>query len=178
MKYLDENRTIFVRSTSFFFTLMENQMVEYHSVIKFRVSKRQSPIIIYKHIIVVYDVHATSRRVVFEWVRCFKHGQLNIEDNSRSDQPITPTDDQTVETVEVLIIEDRRITIQQIDMTVGVSTYTEDGIIHDQLHMSKVSSRWIPHLVTPDQRHEHVQSCQELLARYSADDNDFLFIII
>ena len=46
--------------------------------------------------------------------------------------------------------------------------------MHDQLHMTQVSSRWVPHLVTPDQRHAHVQSWQELLVHYSAEGNDCL----
>ena len=44
--------------------------------------------------------------------------------------------------------------------------------------MTKASSRWVPHLLTPDQRYERVQSCQELLADYSIEGNDFLFRII
>ena len=59
-------------------------------------------------------------------------------------------------------------------MVLSVSIYT----IHDQLHITEVSSRWVPHLLIPDRRHKHVQSCQELLARYSAERNDFLFRII
>ena len=108
----------------------------------------------------------------------FKNGQLNVEDNPRFGRPITSTDDQTVRAVEGLIIEDRRITIQQIAYAVGVPNYTENGIIHDQLHMTNVSSRWVPYLVTSDQKHERIQSCQELLARYLAEGNDFLFRII
>ena len=38
--------------------------------------------------------------------------------------------------------------------------------------------RSVPYLLTPNQRHERVQPCQELLARYSAEGNDFLFRII
>ncbi|CAF3559456.1 unnamed protein product [Rotaria sp. Silwood1] len=44
--------------------------------------------------------------------------------------------------------------------------------------MTKVCSRWVPHLLTPDQRHERVRACQELLARYSIERNDFIFRII
>lgn len=52
------------------------------------------------------------------------------------------------------------------------------GILHDQLHMTKVCARWVPHLLTPDQRHERVQACEELLARYSMEGNDFLYRIV
>ena len=63
-------------------------------------------------------------------------------------------------------------------MVLGVSTYIVHSIIHDQLYTIKVSSRWVPHLLTPDQRHKQVQLCQELLAGHSSERNDFLFRII
>ncbi len=36
----------------------------------------------------------------------------------------------------------------------------------------------MPHLLTPDQRHERVEVCEELLARYSIEGSEFLFRII
>ncbi len=44
--------------------------------------------------------------------------------------------------------------------------------------MTKVSSTWVPHLLISDQRHERVQACQQLLARYLIEGIDFLFRII
>ncbi len=112
--------------------------------------------------VVVYGDHAPSCTTVFEWARCFKDGRLSIEDDPRCGRPITATDEQTVKAVENLIIEDRRITIQQIAYALGISAGTAHGVIHDQLHITKVSSRWVPHLLTPDQRYKRVQACQEL----------------
>jgi hypothetical protein len=91
----------------------------------------QSPTDIYKRLVVVYGDHALSRTKVFEWAHCFKNGQLNIEDGPRCGRLITATDDQTVKAVENLIIEDRRITIQQIAYSLDISTGTVYGIIHD-----------------------------------------------
>ncbi|CAF1081757.1 unnamed protein product [Rotaria sp. Silwood1] len=157
---------------------MEIQKLEHRSVIKFLVLEGHSPSNIYERMVVVYGDHAPSRTRVFEWAHRFKDGRLSIEDDPKCGRPITATDDQTVKAIESLIIEDRRITIHQIADAVGISTGTVDGIIHDQLHMTKVSARWVPHLLTPDQRYERVQACQELLARYSTEGNDFLFRII
>ena len=36
----------------------------------------------------------------------------------------------------------------------------------------------MPHLLTPEQRQERVQACEELLARYSMEGNDFLYRIV
>ncbi|CAF0942762.1 unnamed protein product [Rotaria sp. Silwood1] len=128
--------------------------------------------------VAVYGDYVPSRTTVFEWIRRFKDGQLNVEDGPKCGRPITTTDDQTIKAVECLIIEDRRITIQQIADALGISTGTVHDSIHEHLHMTKVCSRWVPHLLTPDQRHERVRACQELLARYSIERNDFIFRII
>ena len=90
---------------------------------------------------VVYGYHASSRTTVFEWTRRFTDGQLNIEDKPRYSRPITATNNETVKDVEGLVIEDCRITIQQIAYILDVTTYNVHSIIHDQLHMTKVSSR-------------------------------------
>ena len=44
--------------------------------------------------------------------------------------------------------------------------------------MTKVCSTWVPHLLTPLQRHERVEACEELLANYEKEGNDFLSRII
>ncbi len=74
---------------------------------------------------------APSRTTVFEWVRRFKDRQLNIEDSPRSGRAITAANDQTIKAVESLIIEECRITIQQIADILIISTGTVYGIIHD-----------------------------------------------
>ena len=40
--------------------------------------------------------------------------------------------------------------------------------------MTEVCSTWVPHLLTPLQRHERVEACEELLAHYEEEGNDFL----
>ena len=56
----------------------------------------------------------------------------------------------------------------------GISSDSVHGILQDRLHMTKVCSTWVSHLLTRLQRHERVQACEELLARYEEEENDFL----
>ena len=44
--------------------------------------------------------------------------------------------------------------------------------------MTKVCSKWVPYLLSPLQRHEGVEACEELLARYEEEGNDFVSRII
>ena len=116
--------------------------------------------------------------MVFEWARRFKNGQLNIEESPRSGRPISATNEKNIKAVENLVVEDRRITIQKIAEIRSILSGTVHGILHDHLHMTKVCSTWVPHLLMPLQRHERVEACEELLARYEEEGNDFLSRII
>ena len=88
----------------------------------------------------VYDDGAPSSTTVFEWARRFKDGQLNIEDCPRSGRPISATDEKNIKAIENLVVEDGRITIQEIAEILGISSGTVHGILHDHLHMTKVCS--------------------------------------
>ena len=157
---------------------MENQTFEYRSILKFLVLEGQSPSNIHERMTAVNGDSAPSRTIVFEWSRCFKNGQLNIEDSPRSGRPISATDERNIKAGENLVVENRRITIYEIAEILGISSGTVHGILHDHLHMTKVCSTWVPHLPTPLQRHERVETREELLARYEEEGNNFLSRII
>ena len=56
--------------------------------------------------------------------RRFKSGQLNIEESPRSGRPISATDEKNIKAVENLVVEDRRITIQEIAEILGILSGT------------------------------------------------------
>ena len=125
----------------------------------------------------VYGDSAPSRTMIFEWARRFKNRQLNIEDSPSSGRTISATDERAIRAVEDLVIEDRRITIQATAEILSISSGTVHGVLHDHLHMTKVCSTWVQHLLTPVQRHEPVEASEELLTSYEKEGNDFLFRI-
>ena len=126
--------------------------------------KGQSPSNTHERMTAVYGDSAPSPKMVFEWGHRFKNGQLNIKDSLRSCRSISATDEKNIKVVENLVVEDRRITIRKIAEILRISSGSVRGILHDHLHMIKVCSTWLPHLLTPLQRHERVESCEELLA--------------
>ena len=117
---------------------MENQKFEHRSTIKFLVLEGQSPSNIHERMTAVYGDSAPSRTMVFEWACRFKNGQLNIEESLRSGRPISAMDEKSIKAVENLVVEDRRLTIQEIAEILGILSGTVHGILHDHLHMIKV----------------------------------------
>ena len=81
--------------------------------------ENQSPSNIHERRTAVFDDSAPSRKILFEWARRFKKRQSNIEDRRRNGRPISVTDEKNIQVVENLVVEDRRITIQEIIEILG-----------------------------------------------------------
>ena len=82
----------------------------------------------------VYRDSALSRMMLFEWAGRFKNGQLNIEDRRRSARPINAMDEKYIKVVENLVVEDRRITIEEIAEILDILSDIVHDILHDHLH--------------------------------------------
>ena len=52
-----------------------------------------------------------------------------------------------------------------------------ETILHDHLHMSKVLARWVPRLLTPNQKEQRADSCKELIKLESKDTQFFYRIL-
>jgi hypothetical protein len=52
------------------------------------------------------------------------------------------------------------------------------GYIIGLLGYTKVSSRWVPRMLTPEKKQERVEICEELLKRYREEGDRFLLNIV
>ena len=52
-----------------------------------------------------------------------------------------------------------------------------ETILHAHLHMSKISARWVPPLLTPNQEEQRADSCKELIELESKDTRFFYRIV-
>ena len=126
--------------------------IEARSVIKFLHLKGYSAQRIFDEMKSVYGEECPSYATVVRWKRNFQTGHMSLTDEPRSGRPLVTDELATVKKVEDLILADRRVTIQTIIQETGLSSGGVRKIIHEELHMSKVSARWVPRLLTPLQR--------------------------
>lgn len=68
-----------------------------------------------------------------------------------------------------MVMGDRGLTVNQI-----ANAVRGENILHNELGMLKVSARWAPRLLTPDQKHTRLVMSQENLTRLEADPAGFL----
>jgi len=120
----------------------------------------------------VFGESAESKSTVYRWINRFKTGRTSLEDDPRSGRPSTSVNERNITAVEDLLKEDRRMTIRQISVRLGIGTRQVHDILHDCLGVSKVSARWVPRLLGPEQKLNRSDTCrqlQELLARYGVE---------
>ncbi len=137
--------------------------IEHRAVIKFFTRKGLNATKISKELDNVYKDSAPSYRTVAKWVAEFKDPERGFEDSPRTGRPSTVTTAENIEAVERIVMRDRQISVRRVAYELGISTTAVYEIMINQLCMKKVSTRWGPKLLTPIQRTNRVDCCQELL---------------
>ena len=78
----------------------------------------------------------------------FKCGQLSVHDDPKNGRPSTSRTDDMTQKIERAILQDRRIGIREKANELHTRRGSVYDIIHNDLHMTKVSAHWIPLLLT------------------------------
>lgn len=151
----------------------EFKQFEIRSTIRFFALQGESAVKVFENLQKVYGDSTPSYTTVSRWVTQFKCGRQSVEDEPRPGRPIAVTDDFMCSKVQEFVMKDRRVTINQIAEKMGMSFGSVSFILHEKLGFSKLSSRWVPRLLTPAQKQKRVESCQGLLQLWRADPEDF-----
>ena len=106
-------------------------------------------------------------------MRKFKSGFLSIHDSPREGRPNFVVTEDSVCQVKTLVLEDWRVTVKQLAAITKMNVGSIETILHDHHHMSKVSARWVPRLLTPNQKEQRADSCKELIELESKDTRFF-----
>ena len=73
-----------------------------------------------------------------------------------------------------MVMNDRRLTISHLANVISISRERVENILHNELGMSKVSARWVPRLLTSDQKLTRLVMSEANLARFEADPDRFV----
>jgi len=151
--------------------------VEYRSVIKFMVMKNISNQIILSELQTVYKDQCPGRTTVYYWISEFKGGRQDVQqDFSKVGRP-QEIPDSKVPMCDTLIAENRRITIRNLASLLNVSYGTCAQMIKD-LGYTKVCSRFVPRLFTPDMKMRRIECAEKALELYQEYNDVFLQNIV
>ena len=101
-------------------------------------------------------------RTVFKWVKAFKAGKFSIEAAGR---PKTVTR-ANIAAVKIVVEQDARLSVKDIASCTGISEGSVQTILKRRLDLRKVCARWVPHLLTEQQKTQRLKCARELLKTY------------
>ncbi|CAF2973707.1 unnamed protein product [Rotaria sp. Silwood2] len=95
---------------------------------------------------------APSYPMVRKWAKRFHEGREDVSDDPRSGRQISVLTDENIERVRQVIEDDPHSTYDDITVETGLSRGIIERIIRDCLKMRKVTSRWVAHQLTEEQK--------------------------
>jgi hypothetical protein len=130
--------------------------IEQHVCIKFCVKLGNSAIETLEMLHEAFG-DSLSRTAVFEWHSCLKAGRVSVEDDKRSGRP---SSSKTPENVE----KNARTHPRRPSPSFGVCQ-----ILTENLNMCRIATKFVPQLLTNDQKQWHVNVCLELREKANED---------
>ena len=104
-------------------------------------------------------------------VSAFKSGRTSIKDDPKSGQPSSSTGDDHIEKVRSVIRENRHLTIREVSEEVGICKSSCHTILTEKLKMHRVAAKFVPCLLTEEEKQNRVSVSQELLDHSNTDEN-------
>ncbi|XP_052266722.1 protein GVQW3-like [Dreissena polymorpha] len=118
-----------------------------------------------------------SRSLVFKWHDRFRKGRESVEDDARSGRPALVKQTMT-DKLRDLIKTNRRLTVPYIAEELGIGISMVYRILTEDFKMRKVRARWVPKLLSDEERVKRVKCSEEFLRRYRKEGERFLDHIV
>ena len=118
-----------------------------------------------------YGEDCLSRTQCSKWYQRFKLGRTSIEDDPKSGRPSSSTGDDHIEKVRSVIRENRRLNVREVSEEVGICKSSCHTILTEKLMMHRVAAKFVPRLLTEEQKQNRVTVSQEPLDRSNTDEN-------
>ena len=106
-----------------------------------------------------------------EWYRRFKNGRTSVDSDPRSGPPLLTTTPEIIERVRLAIEGDRRLTVRELENDLGIPNTTVCEILNKILGMTRVCAKFIPKLLTTEQKDLRSGIAQDNLEMVSDNEN-------
>ena len=106
-----------------------------------------------------------SYDTVRRWKKKFDSGVESIKN-----APKSASRKEIVSKIKEIIEGDARFTVRDIARKVGISLSTVHLILKKHLKVRKISARWVPHLLTDEQKRQRVKVAKKLLQMFPKYD--------
>ena len=117
---------------------------------------------------------APSFTTVKYWVAEFKRGRTSCEDEHRSGRPSEVAIPEMVKKIHKMVLGDRRLKVRELADMVNISKSAVHRILAENLEMRKLCARWVPRLLTIEQKQRREDVSIECLAMFRSNKAEFL----
>ena len=104
-----------------------------------------------------------SRTQFYEWFKRFEKGRMSVGEEPRPGRLSTSTDDDHVERFRAVIRGNRRLPVREVANEVGISIGSCHQILTEKLHIRHISVKFVPRLLTDDQKETVLKSVRNCL---------------
>ena len=125
----------------------------------------------------VFKEDTPLKMTISRWIERFSNGAELIEDAERSGRPKDVRNSFNIERVQTKIDQDHRQSVQQLAEALSINHNTVHQILTEDLGMTRVVARWVPKLLTQEQKKARVDISLSLL-QLLQDQPDFLSRIV
>jgi histone-lysine N-methyltransferase SETMAR len=77
-----------------------------------------------------------------------------------------------------MVLDDRRMKVREIAEATGISKERVGYILHEELDMKKLCPRWVPRLLTEDQKRTRMKISEQCLERFNKNKLIFCFDLL
>ena len=112
----------------------------------------------------VYGNGVLKYATVCKWVRRFNDGWESIENDPRVGRWVSVLTEKNVAT---LIEEDACYTVEKLG---GIHSSSVLKILRERLELRKICVRWVPHLLTDEQKQSRVRRASQVIEKYDKCD--------
>jgi len=111
-----------------------------------------------------------------EWYNQFKNGRSSGDSDACSGRPSTSQNNELIDQVRTLVMQDRHVTVRELSDEAGISTGLVHSILTDDLALRRVSVKFVPKLLTMEQKQLRLEVLQDMLDSANSD-LEFLSIV-
>jgi len=148
--------------------------IEYRALIKFFVKEGLTPNEIHSKFIKVYEDYSPSFSTIKKWTTEFKCGHTSLEVDPREGRPKSGTTPEIIEQVHDMVLDAQQMKVLGISENIGISKECVGYILHEELDMKKLCARWVPRLLTADQKRTHMKISEQCLEHFNKNKTDFV----
>jgi len=113
---------------------------------------------------VVMGDDAPSYATICQWIAKFKRGRESTEDAHRSGRPAEACMEENVQRVNDMLMTDRHLTVRYVAERLKLSYGTTHHIVPDILGYNKVCTRWVPRMLTPENKQARLTTSRSAVA--------------